>query len=239
MHIAICDNNVADRKQLERLLDRESDRRKAEFGVFYSDCFGVGAQLIPKRMAYDMFFLDVFEGEQDGLDLALELCSEGVSAPVVLCSSVLDFEAKAQTLDELPPNIHFIRKPITVAALSAVTDTALEVLRCRERTIELRSANFTKYVHDNDIISARQSKRGVIIRLSDGEDIEYTDNIANLYSVLITFNCFVAISGSVIININHLLGHSFLSVSMKDGQKFKATLPGISDLKSVLAAKNQ
>ena len=29
MHIAICDDNVADRKQLERLLKRESEKRKS------------------------------------------------------------------------------------------------------------------------------------------------------------------------------------------------------------------
>lgn len=34
MHIAVCDDNVADRKQLERLLGRESDSRKADTGVF-------------------------------------------------------------------------------------------------------------------------------------------------------------------------------------------------------------
>ena len=27
MHIAICDDNIADRKHLERLLSRESDKR--------------------------------------------------------------------------------------------------------------------------------------------------------------------------------------------------------------------
>ena len=37
MHIAICDDNIADRKQLERLLDRESDRRKGTSGVFFYD----------------------------------------------------------------------------------------------------------------------------------------------------------------------------------------------------------
>ena len=40
MHIAICDDNVADRKQLERLLSRESDARMAQSGVFYTDSFG-------------------------------------------------------------------------------------------------------------------------------------------------------------------------------------------------------
>ena len=40
MHIAICDDNIADRKQLERLLKRESDKRKAKTGLLFADSFG-------------------------------------------------------------------------------------------------------------------------------------------------------------------------------------------------------
>ena len=39
MHIAICDDNVADRKQLERLLKRESDKR-APFILTYAKLKG-------------------------------------------------------------------------------------------------------------------------------------------------------------------------------------------------------
>ena len=37
MHIAVCDDNVADRKQTERLLQRASDRHASTTGVFYID----------------------------------------------------------------------------------------------------------------------------------------------------------------------------------------------------------
>ena len=33
MHLAICDDHMADRKQMERLLGRESDRRLNTTGV--------------------------------------------------------------------------------------------------------------------------------------------------------------------------------------------------------------
>ena len=39
MHIAVMDDNIADRKQLERLLDRESDRRIQTTGNLYIDSF--------------------------------------------------------------------------------------------------------------------------------------------------------------------------------------------------------
>ena len=35
MHIAICDDNVADRKHLERLLSRESDKRAGTPNILY------------------------------------------------------------------------------------------------------------------------------------------------------------------------------------------------------------
>ncbi len=37
MHLAICDDHMADRKQMERLLGRESDRRMNTTGVLYVD----------------------------------------------------------------------------------------------------------------------------------------------------------------------------------------------------------
>ena len=46
MHIAICDDNVADRKQLERLLKRESDKRASSTGIIYADSFGNASALL-------------------------------------------------------------------------------------------------------------------------------------------------------------------------------------------------
>ena len=40
MHLAVCDDHLVDRKQMERLLGRESDRRIHTTGVLYIDSFG-------------------------------------------------------------------------------------------------------------------------------------------------------------------------------------------------------
>ena len=40
MHIAICDDNIADRKHLERLLSRESDKRQGTPNLLYVDSYG-------------------------------------------------------------------------------------------------------------------------------------------------------------------------------------------------------
>ena len=57
MHIAICDDNIADRKHLERLLQRESDRRKDTAGILYIDSYGNVDALTKSPMIYDLFFI--------------------------------------------------------------------------------------------------------------------------------------------------------------------------------------
>ena len=63
MHIAICDDNIADRKQTERLLSRESDRRAKSDSVLYVDSFGKQESVLAAPMIYDMFFIDMINAE--------------------------------------------------------------------------------------------------------------------------------------------------------------------------------
>ena len=65
MHIAVCDDNIADRKQLERLLKRESDKRKNDSGLIYTDSFGDSEVLSRTPMQYDLFFVDLTEDNSD------------------------------------------------------------------------------------------------------------------------------------------------------------------------------
>ena len=65
MHLAICDDHMADRKQMERLLGRESDRRLNTTGVLYVDSFGSKESILVTPMIYDAIFMDMTE---DGCD---------------------------------------------------------------------------------------------------------------------------------------------------------------------------
>ena len=67
MHLAICDDHMADRKQMERLLGRESDRRLNTTGVLYVDSFGSKESILVTPMIYDAIFMDMTE---DGCDRA-------------------------------------------------------------------------------------------------------------------------------------------------------------------------
>ena len=50
MHVALCDDNTADRKQSERLLQRESLNRISVTGPLYVDSYGNAESLLNKPM---------------------------------------------------------------------------------------------------------------------------------------------------------------------------------------------
>ena len=123
MHIAICDDNIADRKQLERLLKRESDKRASSTGILYADSFGNADTLLANPMQYDLFLIDMCKTEgTNGLDVLNALSAKGVTATIVMCCSHIDYREYTY-----PENILFLDKPIKAEELSNCIDHALSI----------------------------------------------------------------------------------------------------------------
>ena len=106
MHIAVCDDNIADRKQTERLLGRASDRRLHTTGVLYIDSYGNVEAVLRSPMLYDAFFIDMTSGPVNGFQLARKLIDAGVVAPIILCISTIDYPAVIEAaLAKVPEDV--------------------------------------------------------------------------------------------------------------------------------------
>ncbi len=226
MHIAICDDNIADRKQLERLLDRESDRRKNTSGVFFCDSYGNSEHLSRNPMPYELFFLDITSEEPDGLSFAIELRRLGVTAPIALCSSSINYQEAFKKLpeQERPADLLFIDKPIKVADLTAIIDEALHLGSNRASTIELRSDRTTIYAYEDDIAYVTSKNAYLTVHLTDGRDITMLDTVSNFYSMIRNYKHLVLVSERTIINAVHVQKMSGLKVTMDDGKKITCPL---------------
>lgn len=140
MHIAICDDNMADRKQLEQLLERASDRRIHTTGVFHIDSYGNMDAVMDSSMLYDAFFIDITDGPVNGFQLVRKLIDAGVAAPIILCISTINYRVIIDAaIEEVPANavessnhevlrqklksqVHYLNKPIRVAQLDEMLD---------------------------------------------------------------------------------------------------------------------
>lgn len=218
MHIAICDDNIADRKQMERLLSRESDKRKTDTGVFYTRSFGNSAALSRSPMQYNLIFIDIVGEKPDGYTFALELIQAGVTAPIVLCLSAIDYRRHHQATEHPPANISFLEKPVKVAALSALIDHALTLQADIPPTIELRTDWETCYLKEQDIVCGYGNGGFVEVVLANGRTLIVTDTLLNLYGQLLPYASFMIISKKAFINVDYIDKYTFFKVTLQNGK---------------------
>lgn len=217
MHIAICDDNVADRKQLERLLKRESDKRASTSGILYTDSFGNAPALLTNPMQYDVFFIDVCQTPGvSGLSIVTELIARGVHAPIVMCCSRTDYRTQ-----DFPKDTLFLEKPIKVEELSKRIDLALSIKEKALPLIELRQDKDTVYVTEPDILYAKEEGRLTIVTLADRRKIELSTTAVQLFTQIENHPTFLLPAAKVLVNCRHILKFDARKAVMTDGTVFK------------------
>ncbi len=220
MHIAICDDNIADRKQTERLLKRESDRRTHTDGVLYIDSYGKAESILVSPMIYDMFFIDMINDRPStAADIVKALIEVGVTSPIVMVCSAIDYK-KDDYLASLD-QVSFINKPLKVNELTDIISMGYEKKRAKVPTIELRTDIDSIYVKEEDILYALFfNKQYTDVYLTDGRVIHMISSIENFYAHLEHFNSFFPANNHTIIQKKYVKKISLLHVHLENGKKF-------------------
>lgn len=175
MHLAICDDNIADRKQMERLLGRESDRRIHTSGVFYVDSYGNKDAILSTPMIYDGIFIDMSQNGQDAVEIACGLRENSENLSVVFCCSTYDY----RKLPGLPKGSLFLDKPIQTGELTKMCDELLSRLDSLEERLEYRTVTETLYLEEGEILHALPEERFVRLHLQDGRAYQITGDMAS------------------------------------------------------------
>lgn len=233
MHLAVCDDHIADRKQMERLLGRESDRRIPTTGVLYVDSYGSQGSILATPMIYDAIFMDMTEDGCDAIQLANRLREKGTSIPIVFCCGKVNY----RNAGHLPDNVLFLDKPISVAALTDMIDQLLVLTQNRVRKLEFRNRTETFYIKEEELLYATvHDDRQMLLHLSDGEERLTDMSLDNFCSDLSDCESYILLASHAILNMDYIENVSFLKTTMKDGRSFRLA-PGESHaLKKALEA---
>ena len=200
MHIAICDDNIADRKHLERLLQRESARRKDTAGILYIDSYGNVDVLTKSPMIYDLFFIDMTGLPPHGMETALLLRDMGVVAPIVLCTSSIRYKDYAKP----PVELLYIDKPFKPGELTNIVNKVDALKKKAAPTIEVRDDLNTYYIYEDDFIYAYPDGYRTKIVLKNGRVIMQLGTLQELIPVLQPFDCFLLLGKKYVVNYNHI-----------------------------------
>lgn len=217
MHIAICDDNMADRHQMERLLKRESDQRRDTSNPLYIDSYGNCAALLTHPMLYNLFYIDVCRTEGiTGMDVVDKLTAAGVKAPIIMCCSDINYREHF-----FPENVKFLDKPIKAAELHKSIEYAQQHSDSAESLIELRDEKETLYVTEADILYAVEKGGITTITLMDGRTIHINTTAMNFFSQVETYPSFSDVTWKCVLNCRYIQKISFGRAAMTDGATFK------------------
>ncbi len=210
MHIAVCDDNFADRHQMERLLGRESDKEGDSSRMYYVDSYGSPEVMLSHPKAYDLFFIDICRTEGlDTMQIFTSLRESGATAPFVFCCSDVDYRTMG-----FPEDVLFIDKPIKLDELRAVIAEAKKQKEAVPDTIELRELMNTIYANVSDVVYAKESGDDTMVHLVDGRELRSIGKLWLFKRSLEDRHPEFIYSGSkMMINCNHIITVGFLGVA--------------------------
>lgn len=201
LYVAICDDNVADRKHFERLLGRENDERQKTAGVIYIDSFGSREALMHTPVKYDLFLIDVTNGSCSGMELAKELRGMGISAPIVLYGIL----AKPAKTEDSDLDIICLPKPITKKQLSHILDIAVQKAKTKTPLIEIRGETETHFISHLNIVYACQEEYQVKVLLKDNTSLYMLGSMNELEKLVLPYRCFIYCKDTLV-NMHHITG---------------------------------
>lgn len=230
MHIAVCDDNVADRKQFERLLKREADKRYNTSEVLYFDSFGNKEALLHNPMQYDVFYLDICHTEGvSTAEVVATMRERGIKAPIVLCCSDINYREY-----DFGDDISFLDKPIKVPELSESIEQAIAIKNTAPSLIELRCSEDTYYVTEPEIMYGVQTDRFVVVTMSDGRQINVISTVKNLFAEIEHNPLFVKLTNKVLANSRYIKSIRGTKINMSDGSSFNADIRLLSKIKKTM-----
>lgn len=232
MHLAICDDHIADRKQMERLLDRESTRRASTTGIFYVDSYGSENSILSTPMIYDAIFMDMTEDGADAVRIANRLRQAGTLIPIVFCCQKVDYRLS----DQLPDNVLFLDKPVQVAALTSIIDELLVIVNNREKKLEFRNMSETFYLLEKELLFAHpKDNRRMLIHLTNGQEQIAETSFQNFCDSLCDCDSFIALANNTVINMLYIKDIALFKVTLTDGSTARLALGESGNLKKAVA----
>ena len=227
MHLAVCDDNIADRKQTERLLGRQSDRIFKETGErIYIDSYGNVEAFMQRPQMYHGLFIDMTAEACNGFEVLKKLLSVGIVRPIIMCSSTINYKELAKEAGITNTNIYYLDKPLKVSELTAMVDTIKEKTGVVIPTIELRGQKETIYARGDDIIyvtRTQTSKSELDVYLTEDRKISIIEDIVNFYDQCVDFPQMCPVNDYGIVNVNHIKKTSFGKVTLDNNVTLKVS----------------
>lgn len=162
LRIAVCDDNLADRKTLTDLITRYLDRHD-HFAVI--DEFSSGEDFLAAGTEnYGIVFLDIYLPGINGMETAKTLFRENTRTKIVFCSSSAEYGVQSYDVKA----IRYLLKPVPEDTLFEILDYFFYVYTTL-RTITVKVGRIEETVYVKDILWIESDRHNCILHTKKGD----------------------------------------------------------------------
>ena len=220
MHIAICDDNVADRKHLERLLSRESDKRAGTPNILYVDSYGEKMHFLANPLKYNLIFMDM-SSEPGIVEFILEHLNEmGYHAPLVLYSDKIDYTK----IPDLPDYVVHAKKPYIPDPLPEFLALGDANVIGHVVTVAVHTNSIINHVPKYTIMYAYEDNDVCNLYLTDGTSITVGEKIEELRQIFEPYEEFARVGKNSIANFKYVTAVMPAILEMQDGRELRVPI---------------
>ena len=163
MRIAIVDDIVSDQEGLKSALAAQLDRLFIDAVIL---CFDSGAAFLTAagRERFDLVFLDIYMGNENGMDTANHLRRFDSDCLLVFTTTSPDHALEGFRVRAL----HYLVKPYQEADLAALFDEIIKRFSITDRYIEINATGGTHRLRFQDILYAEHYQHQIYVYNTDG-----------------------------------------------------------------------
>jgi len=164
---AVCDDLESDREKILRMLYQYLDEHNYKIKI---DVFTSGEELLETDVtAYDLFVLDIFMGELNGIETARELIERNPGAQIIFCSTSNEFAAESYDVSAL----RYLTKPVHEEKFFATLDRYFHA-HTTLRTLTFKQNRMDEHVYLSEVLWIETGDHKCVIHTKNSEIVTRT-----------------------------------------------------------------
>ena len=226
MHIAICTENAASRKHLERLLNREGNLFTKEEPI-YVDSYGNLTALFAQPLLYDLYLLEAASqtAYSESITLVKSVRERFLHANIAVLLQPDLSDDFLSSISDLGESVSLLTVPVNHDSLQALIHQFIEQKKQAEPVFEIRGRLNTIYIHSDEFAFGQDhGKRQSLVTLQDGRQIDFFDSLKNLTGTMNNHPSLFAVGTHYLVNTRYIKSCHLFSLTMQNGVKIPASL---------------
>ena len=212
IRIAVCDDEAKILDEVSLYINQYAEKiQNLKYTVFRFESAESLRNALDEGNLFDIFFLDVYIGNELGTELAKEIRKKGIDSPIIFVTTSVEHAPQSFETGTL----RYLIKPIHPMKFYEAVDVAIaQAEKVVERRIKLKTENGMESINANQVMYSEAHAHYQYVMLENGKQLRVRMTVSELYAMMIQYGGFVRVGSAYIINLRKIKNVSTTEVHL-------------------------